>query len=185
MRILLFKSFIYTMLTSFVLVGLSLTPASAQGLTTGGKFDTDQPLEITADSLEVQQAKQLAVFQGRVLVVQGEIRLKSDRLVVHYTEDKAKKSDEAPGIRKIDATGNVFLSSPRETAKGQRGVYDVENKMITLTGDVTLTQGQSVLKGQNMTLNLETGLSRIEGGVSSGGTSGRVRGLFVPQKKKK
>lgn len=172
------------MLMSFFLIGMSLYPASAQGLTSGGKFDTDQPLEITADALEVQQAKQLAIFEGRVLVIQGEIRLKADRLVVHYTNDKQANADGPPGIRKIDATGNVFLSSPRETAKGQRGIYDIENKIITLTGDVVLTQGQSVLKGQNMTLNLETGLSRIEGGVSSGGSGGRVRGLFVPQKKK-
>ncbi len=171
-----------------VIISAVLWPVSsivlAQSLASGKSFGTDQPLEITADALEVQQATQLAIFQGRVLVVQGEMRLKSDKLVVYYSNSENKTSDDTPSIRKIDATGNVFLSSPRETAKGQRGIYDIENKMITLTGDVTLTQGQSILKGQNMTLNLETGLSRIEGGVSSGDTGGRVRGLFVPQKKK-
>lgn len=168
---------------SLFVCGISPDPATAQ--TTGAAFDTDQPLEITADALEVQKANQLAIFEGRVLVVQGEIRLQSDRLVVHYSENSANDTNGSSSIRRIEATGNVFLSSPRETAKGSRGIYDVENRQITLTGDVTLTQGQTVLKGQNMILNLETGLSRIEGGVSSGGGSGRVRGLFFPQKKTK
>lgn len=182
MKTIIFKRFIAGLMISLFIGGMS---GRATAQSSGAGLDTDQPLEITADALEVQKAKQLAIFEGRVLVVQGELRLQSDRLIVHYSENSANDTNGASSIRRIDATGNVFLSSPRETAKGSRGVYDVENKLITLSGDVTLTQGQSVLKGQNMTLNLETGLSRIEGGVSSGGGNGRVRGLFVPQKKKK
>lgn len=182
MKAIIFKDFVAGLTISLFAGMISSNQIAAQS--SGAGLDTDQPLEITADALEVQKAKQLAIFEGRVLVVQGNLRLQSDRLVVHYQENDSGDAGGASSIRRIDATGNVFLSSPRETAEGSRGVYDVENKVITLSGDVVLTQGQSVLKGQNMTLNLETGLSRIEGGVSSGGGSGRVRGLFVPQKKK-
>jgi lipopolysaccharide export system protein LptA len=150
-------------------------------------FDTDQPIEILADSLEVQQEKQIATFAGNVQVIQGEIRLKAAKLLVHYSDNKqAPKSDaagDAPKIKKIDASGDVFLSSPRETAKGNTGTYDVINKRIRLMGDVVLTQGQNVLRGDSMVLDLVSGRSKIEG-IGTGNSSGRVRGIFVPQKKK-
>jgi len=160
--------------------------AMAQTASSGAAFDTNQPIEIAADSLEVQQNQQLAVFIGNVQVIQGEMRLKANRLTVYYSDDtatrKAKSTDSAPQISKIDAVGNVFLSSPRETAKGEKGTYDVLNKKINLFGNVVLTQGKNVLRGQKMTLDLLSGKSRIEGG--SGTSGGRVRGIFVPQKKK-
>ncbi len=119
-------------------------------------------------------------------MLQGDMRLKAARLIVYYADNKATKSttDESnpPSIRKIDAFGDVFLSSPRETAKGDKGVYDVVNKRIELAGNVVLTQGKNILRGQNMTLDLVTGKSRIEGS-GTGNTKGRVRGIFVPQKK--
>ncbi len=160
--------------------------AGAQSALSGSGFDTDQPIEILADSLEVQQEKQIATFAGNVQVIQGDIRLKANRLQVFYSNNKdAPKTsggEEAPKIRKIDATGDVFLSSPRETAQGDTGTYDVLNKQINLQGNVVLTQGQSVLKGQKMVLDLVSGRSKIEG-TGTGNSSGRVRGIFVPQKK--
>ncbi len=160
--------------------------AWAQSALSSSGFDTDKPIEILADSLEVQQEKQTATFEGNVQVLQGDMRLKAARLVVYYAGDKATKSttdeNNPPSIRKIDAFGDVFLSSPRETAKGDKGVYDVVNKRIELAGNVVLTQGKNILRGQNMTLDLVTGKSRIEGS-GTGNTKGRVRGIFVPQKK--
>lgn len=155
----------------------------AQSVLTGVAFDTSRPLEITADSLEVQQAKQTAVFEGNVQVVQGEIRMRANKLVVHYSDKKSGDSGGPTNISRIDASGKVFLSSPRETAEGDTGVYDVTNKRIDLKGNVVLTQGNNVLRGDKMTLNLITGKSRVEGGGTSGGEKGRVKGIFVPEKK--
>lgn len=170
--------------TAFSLATFSL--ANAQSALSSSGFDTDQPIEILADSLEVQQEQQTATFAGNVQVLQGEIRLKAARLVVYYSDSDAQQSgnqnEEAPKIKRIDASGNVFISSPRETAKGDQGVYDVLNKNISLQGNVVLTQGQNVLRGQRMVLDLVSGRSRIEGS-GTGNTSGRVRGIFVPQKK--
>jgi len=160
--------------------------ASAQSPLSGG-FDTDQPIEILADSLEVQQEKQIATFAGNVQVIQGEIRLKAAKLEVHYAQNNSKaktdNGEDPPNIRRINAYGDVFLSSPRETAKGDQGVYNVIDKKIQLQGNVVLTQGQNVLRGQKMTLDLVSGKSRIDGGGTSSG-GGRVRGIFVPEKKK-
>ncbi|MFC4271918.1 lipopolysaccharide transport periplasmic protein LptA [Sneathiella chungangensis] len=163
-----------------LLAGVSI--AGAQSALTGGA-NTDQPIEITADSLEVQQAKQLAIFEGNVQVVQGDIRMRSAKLIVHYSEKDQQKDGDPANIRQIDALGNVFLSSPRETAQGDKGVYDVTNKLINLQGNVVLTQGKNVLRGNTLTLNLITGESRVEGGAATNANQGRVKGIFVPEKK--
>ena len=164
-------------------LGSQTLVAFAQSALTGGSFDTNQPIEITADSLEVQQANQLAIFEGNVQVVQGEIRMRAAKLLVHYVDKNQSDSGEPANIRQIDAMGDVFLSSPRETAQGDKGVYDVTNKQIDLQGNVVLTQGKNVLRGNKLTLNLITGMSRVEGGGTTDGSTGRVKGIFVPEKK--
>ncbi len=153
--------------------------AQSEGL---GKHDTDQPIEINADSLEVQQERNLAIFRGNVDALQGGIRLKSRELRVWYRPDggqgdKAGGADVTGNILRIDALGDVFISSPRETAQGDLGVYDVPNRTITLTGAVVLTRDRNVIRGTKLVLNLESGHSRIDAG---GG--GRVQGRFEPNR---
>lgn len=166
-----------------IALGTQSSGVLAQSALTGGSFDTNQPIEITADSLEVQQTNQLAIFEGNVQVVQGEIRMRAAKLTVHYVDKSQSDNGQPANIRQIDAQGDVFLSSPRETAQGDTGVYDVTNKQIDLQGNVVLTQGKNVLRGNKLTLNLITGKSRVEGGGTTDGSTGRVKGIFVPEKK--
>lgn len=158
-------------------------PSSTKPSLLGSRADSDKPIEITADTLEVKQNQSLAVFKGRVDAVQGNMRLRSDQLTVHYRDNK--EQPDQPGISKIEADGNVFISSPRETAQGARGVYDVDRSRIDLFGSVVLTQGESVVRGERLEMNLATGESKVTGGASAGqsGGGGRVKGLFVPEKK--
>lgn len=161
----------------------------------GGRQDSDQPIEIASDTLEVQQDKQLAIFRGKVDVVQGETRLRSDELYVYYRDRQAQQGaggaarpatpprptpatsagPDASSIIKIEAKGNVFVSTPKERAQGQFGVYDVEKKTITLTGDVLLTSDQSTVRCQRAVMHQDTGRSTCDPA-----TGGRVRGVFIP-----
>lgn len=149
--------------------------ASAQQ---GMAHDTELPIEIAADALEVQQDKQIAVFSGNVDAQQGSIKLRADRIWVHYQGDAAE--DAAKAISKIDAEGKVFFSSGTETAEGDQGTYNVDNGVITLTGEVVLTQGNNVIKGNRLVFDLTTGQSTMDGDKRGG--DGRVRGLFVPRR---
>jgi len=151
--------------------------ASAQQ---GTAHDTALPIEIAADALEVQQEKQIAVFSGNVDAQQGNIKLRADRIWVHYQGDADVDADAAQAISKIDAEGQVFFSSGAETAEGDQGTYDVDNGVITLTGEVVLTQGNNVIKGNRVVFDLTTGQSTMDGDKSGG--DGRVRGLFVPRR---
>ncbi len=148
--------------------------------------DSGQPIEITADSLEVRRDKGFAVFTGNVDAVQGKMRLRADKLTVHYRPNGGKGSGGAAAqgtISRMDAEGSVFVSSPDETAQGERGVYDVDRRIITLNGSVVLTRGKNVIRGDRAVLNLETGVSRVESAGTTGKRRQRVKGLFIPQKK--
>jgi lipopolysaccharide export system protein LptA len=167
---------------------LALAPAGlgAQGL----QHDASLPIEITADSLEVLQEQKTATFTGNVDAVQGDMVLSADQLRVHYGGDggAAPAPGGAASIRRIEADGNVFLSSPRETAQGEAGVYDVQSSQVTIEGSVVLTQGDNVIRGERLEIDLVSGRSRMVAAVpnSAGGSvPQRVRALFVPEDKAK
>jgi lipopolysaccharide export system protein LptA len=183
---------------ALVLVSVASDAQQRRPAPAPAKSNADEPIEITADSLEVQQDKQIAIFRGRVQAVQGTMRLTADTVTVTYRDQKAQQpqpqqrraptpaaGDGAMGaISRIDAVGNVFVSSPAETAQGQSGVYDVDKRTVTLVGQVVLTRDKNVLKGETLVWNLETGVSRLDGGPATAGTSGgRVKGVFMPQER--
>jgi lipopolysaccharide export system protein LptA len=154
-------------------------PAAHAQIDLGKSYDTSLPIEITADTLEVEQENQIAIFTGNVDAVQGKLNLRADLLKVHY-----RANDEgANSISKIEAENNVLLSSPTETAQGDRGVYDVDSEKVHLFGSVVLTRGENVIKGDRMELNLATGKSKVESAVAATDGQQRVKALFVPKKK--
>jgi len=157
--------------------------------------NSSEPVEITADSLEVLQAENKAIFTGDVLAKQGDMNIRSDKMTVHY-----KPAKQAPGaeglknqasasaaskISKVEVDDNVFIATPHETAKGDHGVYDVDAGVVTLLGDVTLTSMKNIVKGHKLVYNLKTGQSKMisADGAASGGKKQRVRGVFVPNGK--
>ncbi len=141
-----------------VLVLVSL-PAAGQTLDTS-RHDRSLPIAITADSMEVEQNERRATFIGDVDVEQGDLALRSDKLVVHYREG----DDGEDSIHFIEAFGNVFFATPDETAQGDMGAYDVDTGVVTLAGNVVLTNAEAVLRGNQATMNLETGQSLVTGG---------------------
>lgn len=153
-------------------------PASAQEI----QHDTTQPIEIAADSLEVRQEQQLATFSGNVDAVQGDLVLRADLLRVFY--DQTGDETEEAAVRRIEAEGNVVVSSPMETARGQRGIYDVAAGRVTLAGQVVLTREENVIRGDNLEIDLETGVSRMMAAATAAEGARpdqRVRAVFSPR----
>lgn len=151
------------------------------------KANSQQPIDITADRLDVDQNSQVATFSGNVRAVQADITLRTQTLKVYY-DQKAKKdpttksngTTSQSAIRRLEASGGVTIQAPGESAIGQRGTYDVANRVARLFDDVVMTRGTNVVKGQRATIDFDSGRSRVEGGA--GGKGGRVHGVFVPQK---
>ena len=141
--------------------------------------NSDAPIDLTADRLEVQDRADRAMFSGNVKVRQDELTLDTSRLTVAYS------SSGGVQIKRLDASGGVTVRSPSETARGSFGIYDLDRKLITLVGNVVLQRQGSQLSGQRLVIDLDTGRAVIDGGPAGVGQSGgRVTGHFtVPQRR--
>ncbi len=162
-------------------------PAAAQsGIFAEGGHDTQQPIEITSDSLEVKQEQQVAIFLGNVDAKQGTLTLTSQRLEVHYTSEETEDGGSSESISSMKASGNVIVTSPTEQAEGEWADYDVVDRVITLHDNVLLTQGKNTLCGASLDMDLDTGRSFLKGACtrSAKNTGGRVQGVFFPSKSK-
>lgn len=157
--------------------------AQTAGVPGGFKHDSSQPIKISADALEVRQNEQVAVFTGAVDARQGEVRMQAQRLTVTY-DPEAEDNTEAGAIRRVRAEGDVFISSTDSTASGNWADYDVATGNITMGDTVTLTQGtgarSNVIGGNSLTINLNTGVAQLQGGVTANGTGGRVEMILNP-----
>ncbi|MCQ0969024.1 lipopolysaccharide transport periplasmic protein LptA (plasmid) [Paracoccus sp. TK19116] len=141
---------------------LTTVPAFAQNVAFGGiRADTSAPVELAADSLQVNQSDGTAVFTGNVVIGQGEMRLSADEVTVVYADGDQQKID------RLQATGNVTLVNGPDAAEASEAEYDVATGNIALSGDVVLTQGQNVLRGDRMTVNLAEGSAQVDGRVRS------------------
>ncbi len=145
---------------AFLLAG----PAFAQGagVSLGGlQQDTGLPVEVTAESLSVNQADGTAVFTGDVVVTQGEMRLAAPEVTVNYD-----RSDGNTGrIVSVDARGGVTLATGAEAAEAREATYTIDDGKVVMTGDVVLTQGPNALAGERLVVDLVAGTGTIEGGV--------------------
>jgi lipopolysaccharide export system protein LptA len=174
-----------------IILAISLTAAatiaSAQvrqerGVSALKGHNSDAPVDVTADRIEVQDRADRALFVGNVNATQAELTLQTQRLTVAYSSKRG--GGGGVQIHRLDAAGGVVVRSPSETARGEFGIYDLDRKLITIIGDVQLTQGGNVVSGQRLVINLDSGRAVIDGGppgVNSSG--GRVKGHFtVPQR---
>lgn len=146
-------------------LGLALSPLAglAQGtsIALGGiRQDTSQPVEISADTLSVDQENGSAIFTGNVVIGQGDMRLAADRVLVIYAPDQSR-------IQRLEATGNVTLVTGPDAAEAQRAEYDIDAGTVVMSGDVLLTQGASALTSDRMTVDLKTGAAQMQGRVKT------------------
>ena len=155
------------------LAALLLTAAVAQAAESGvpNPFsgmggDSDKPISIQADSTVADINGETATYKGNVHVVQGDLKLRSDKLHI-----RAQKGT----ISRIEADGNVVVASTQGEATGANAIYDVSKRIVTLTGKVVLTNGQNVMRGSQLVVNLASGQANLT-------SNGRVEGLFVPSK---
>ncbi len=151
-----------SIVTGLILTILS-TSVFAQGANVNfGAFKADPtlPVEVTSDSLDVNQASGSAEFLGNVLITQGEMRLSAQKVLVVYNQ-------EAGGIDRLEAVGEVVLVNGPDAAEADRADYSIDDGVIVMTGNVALTQGPNVLTSDRMTVNLTTGTANMVGRVKT------------------
>jgi lipopolysaccharide export system protein LptA len=141
------------------LVALATPLAAQTNIDLGGlRADPEASVEITADSLNVDQASETAIFEGNVLIGQGDLRISAGRVQVVYSE-------ETGDIAQLEASGGVTFITETEAAEAENASYDLTSGTLTLNGDVLLTQGASALSADQMVVNLDSGNARMTGRV--------------------
>ena len=174
---------------TLTLLTLSLAcagPAFAQGR------NSQAPINLNADHIELQDKANRALFSGNVVVKQAEMTLNAQRMTVSYAGQIS--TGASPEAQRIDASGGVTVTRPTQTARSNFAVYDLKKGVITMLGGVTLIQAGNTVNGGRLTINLDTGRAIIDGSSVGGGGSasapgtttssnGRVSGTFsVPKR---
>ncbi|AGH50015.1 LptA/OstA family protein [Edaphosphingomonas fennica] len=158
-----------------ILIGLAAGPAMSQNSVSALKgHDSNAPVDVEADRIEVQDRADRAIFSGNVNVRQTDLTMNSARLTVAYAGGASGTQ-----IKRLDASGGVTVRSPSETARGSVAIYDLDRRLITMLGNVTLNQGQNTVNGNRLVIDLNSGRSTIDGQGVAGGQGGRVTGRFT------
>jgi len=171
-------------------------------------FKNDEPIEITADRLDVDQVNKRAVFGGNVNAVQGDVHLVGESLTVFYDQEKESgapaAAPAAPATPAVETEGSAAASGapPAADALGSggrirrmevTGGVHVSSPTETATGDlgvydleagtITLTGNVIVTRGENILRGSRLNID-VESGKSvilGSDDTGRVKGLFVPK----
>ena len=147
------------------------------------KLETPRDTVTARDDLEWHDDTQLAVARGNAVDVRDDKRIAGDVLTAEVQKDPNGSSH----ISRIDALGNVLVSSVDQIARGDAGVYNLDTGIATLTGRVTLTRGDNELRGQYGVVDLNNNVSRLLSAPPSEklteGHPARVAGLLVPREK--
>lgn len=160
------------------LVAASSMDAFAQGI---AAHNTRAPVTYEAGSIELQDRQNRVALSGGVTIEQAGLTVRSARMLVNYTNDGSLD------IQRITATGGVNITRGNERASGNTAIYDFRRRVITMAGDVRLRRGSDTLNGGRLVIDLDTGVSSVDGRAAGGSNaqgspSGRVTGTFtVPQ----
>ena len=171
-------------------------PATNSPLLPGG--NSKEPVTIEADKLVYFDKEQKAIYSGNVIVIQGDTKLTCATMIIHMEKSApagsatttatpaaatAKDANASPApstesshVSHMDCAGPVTVLSKTQTATGDSAIYDKPQNKIWLIGHVTLSDGGNVTKGDKLTYDLTSGQATVD----TGGTSGRVKGLFLP-----
>ena len=177
------------------------------GIVTGKalKMTTATDVVTARDSLEWYDQKQIAVARGDAVAVRDVKRIRADVLTAHMTKDKPDAgkpekagpvapgkprsstaplgaTDESSRISRVDAQGDVLVSTETDVGRGDFGVYNADSGIATLLGNVTVTRGPNTIRGQYAVMDLNNNISRMMAAPASpNAPPTRVEGLFVRQ----
>lgn len=143
--------------------------------------EPQQPVEISSDAAEYFNKEGLVVFTGNVVAVQGDATISADRMDVTFEKPASAAGTPTTGIgvpstaRRISsivAQKKVsFRQVDAETGKeryatGDKGVYDVERRTVTMSGNPRLWEGKNSIVGEEMVFFLADKKVVVKGKVN-------------------
>lgn len=166
---------------SMLLACCLLTPAAGMA----ERSDRDKPVNLEADQVTVDDNKQTATFTGRVVLTQGTLVIRGDRMVVQQ---------DADGFKYGVAYGN--LASFRQKREGydeyidgyaERIEYDSKAEKLQMFNRAYLKKANDDVRGNYISYEVATEFFKVTGGGKQAATAanpeGRVRAIIQPKSK--
>ncbi len=147
------------------------------------RADRDKPVNIEADRVEIDDQKKEAIFQGNVVLTQGTLMLKADRIVVNQDET---------GFQSGVAYGKpAYFRQKREgyedyiEGQAERLEYHGEQEKVELFINAKLSRGGDEVRGNYISYSALTEFFEVmgsePGSSASGSAGGRVRAIIQPR----
>ena len=150
------------------------------------KADRDQPMNIEADSMRHDQARQLTQFNGKVQATKGTLVLRAARMEVQQDAQgrQVARLWAAPSER-------VFFRQKREgvnevtVGEAEQITYDNQADVVTLNqrAEVRILRGNQLadqLNGHIIVFNNTSEVMTVDGQATSGAGQ-RVRAILTPR----
>jgi lipopolysaccharide export system protein LptA len=151
------------------------------------KADRDKPMHLESDRVTVDEAKQVAMFEGNVVLTQGTLVIRGDRMQV-------RQDDE--GFRYGTTWGNLaYLRQKREgydeyiEGWAERIEYDGRADKVQMFTRASMKRGQDEVRGNYISYDSVSEFFQVIGGgtkaATAGNPEGRVRAILQPKPKNK
>ena len=154
---------------------LWLFPGQLLALATDG----DQPIEVEADSLEVRESEHISIYQGNVQLVQGSLRISSERLVIRFNADNELQVIEMTGtparFRQLDDDQMEMLGEATQID------YTESQNLLVLRGSARFSHAGDIIESEMIRVNTES--NSIQAGSSE--SDERVKMLIQPRQDSK
>ena len=148
------------------------------------KADRGKPIHLEADRVTVDDAKQIANFTGNVVLTQGTLVIRGDRMEVRQDKD---------GFRQGVTWGNLaYFRQKRDGADefiegwAERIEYDGRGERVQMFNRAMMKRGQDEVRGSYISYDSNTEFFQVDGGTkSASGKPGdnRVRVIMQPKPK--
>lgn len=132
----------------------------------------DERVNVTADTLEITEDENTALFTGNVIIIQGEMEMRAPRVLAIYGEGGPSDLENFTA-----SGGRVWMTFDGQTAESDEAFYDFTVRTLTLTGDVVVVNASGTVESAQLVIDTRAGTSSFSGGAGAGG---RVTGVFTP-----
>ena len=146
------------------------------------KADRDKPVNLDADSVTVDDANQTSTYLGNVLLTQGTLVIRGDKLIVK----QGAEGFEHGTIYGNPATFRQKREGYDEYIEGfaDRIEYDAKTDKAQLFNHARMKRDQDEVRGNYISYDAKTEFYQVIGGTKETGTAGgRVHAVIQPKAK--
>lgn len=147
------------------------------------RADRDKPLNIESDSMVADEAKKTATFDGKVVLTQGSLVIRAERIVVHQDSD---------GFEHGVATGNPATFRHKQDGsagyidgQAMRIEYDSKADLVEFFNDARLRRDSGDdIRGDFISYDARSERFTVKSGdeVAGANRDSRVRATIMPKK---